>query len=120
MSPAEVLLWSRLRLLRGGGLTFRRQHPIGPYVADFYCSSARLVIEVDGVQHTEAAQIEHDERRDAFMRSRGYQVLRVPAVEIFHRVDDIAQGIVDAALAPPPSRRPEQVRAADPPPPLRG
>ena len=48
MSPPEVLLWTRLRVLRGDGPTFRRRHPIGPYIADFYCAAAKLVIEVDG------------------------------------------------------------------------
>jgi len=47
MSPPEVLLWTRLRMLRGDGPTFRRQHPISPYIADFYCAAAKLVIEVD-------------------------------------------------------------------------
>jgi very-short-patch-repair endonuclease len=117
MSPPEVLLWTRLRLLRGEGPVFRRQHPIGPYVADFYCSAARLVIEVDGGEHTELAQIAHDERRDAYMRQFGHRVLRIPAGDILRRVDDVAQGIVEAALAPPPSRH---AARADPPPPLRG
>ena len=104
MSPPEALLWTRLRLLRGAGPIFRRQHPIGPYVADFYCSAAKLVIEVDGAEHTEPAQIAHEERR-AYMRQLGYRVLRIPAGDIFRRVDDVAQGVVEAALAPPPSRR---------------
>lgn len=47
----------------------------------------------------------HDERRDAYMRQLGYRVLRIPAGDIFRRVDDVAQGVVEAALAPPPSRR---------------
>src|SRR5580704_15769706 len=70
MSPPEVLLWVRLRQLRGEGPTFRRQHPIGPYIADFYCASARLVVEVDGAGHTVDAQIAHDARRDAYFRDR--------------------------------------------------
>jgi very-short-patch-repair endonuclease len=117
MSPREALLWTRLRLLRGEGPSFRRQHPIGPYVADFYCSAAKLVVEVDGAEHTELRQIAYDERRDAYMRRLGYRVLRAPAGDIFRRVDDVAQGIVEAALAPPPSRHASR---ADPPPPLRG
>jgi very-short-patch-repair endonuclease len=70
MSPPEARLWTRLRLLRGEGPTFRRQPPIGPYVAE----------------HTELAQIANDERRDAYMRDLGYRVLRIPAGEIFRRV----------------------------------
>ena len=105
MSPPEVLLWTRLRILRGEGPTFRRQHPIGPYVADFYCAAAKLVIEVDGAEHTEPAQMAHDERRDAYLRAHGYQVLRCPAGDVMRDADDVAQGIVEAALAPPPPRR---------------
>jgi very-short-patch-repair endonuclease len=105
LSPPEVLLWVRLRALRGEGPAFRRQHPIGPYVADFYCAAAKLVIEVDGATHTEDAQIAHDARRDAYMSERGYQVVRCSAADIMRDPDEVAQGIVDAALAPPPSRR---------------
>jgi very-short-patch-repair endonuclease len=117
MSPPEALLWTRLRLLRGDGPTFRRQHPIGPYIADFYCSAARLVIEVDGAEHTELAQMAHDERRDVYMQRLGYRVLRIPAGDVLQWVDDVVQGIVEAALAPPPSRHASR---ADPPPPLCG
>jgi very-short-patch-repair endonuclease len=99
MSPPETLLWARLRALRGEGPTFRRQHAIGPYIADFYCSAARLAIEVDGAVHTEDAQIAHDERRDGYMRELGYEVLRVPAGEIMRNADDAADGVVLAALA---------------------
>ena len=105
MRPPEVLLWSRLRLSRGEGPAFRRQHPIGPYIADFYCASAKLVIEVDGAGHTGDAQIAHDERRDVYMQQLGYRILRIPAGDVMRDVDETAQGIVEAALAPPPSRR---------------
>ena len=115
LSLPEALLWTRLRALRGEGPTFRRQHRIGPYVADFYCSSARLVIEVDGAGHSEDAEIDHDRRRDAYMARLGYRVIRFPAADVLRNVDDVVQGIVDAALAPPPD-----LRSGGPPPPLRG
>jgi len=105
MSLPEALLWSRLKLTRGEAPRFRRQHPIGPYIADFFCASAKLVIEVDGAHHTDATRIERDERRDAYLRSQGYEVLRIPAGDVLRDVDDVVQGIVQAALAPPPSRR---------------
>ena len=105
MSPPEVLLWSRLRLTRGEVPRFRRQHPIGPYVADFCCASAKLVIEVDGFHHTDAARIARDEKRDAYLQTLGYRVLRIPAGDVLRDVDDVVQGIVLAAFAPPPSRR---------------
>jgi len=99
MSPPEVLLWARLRALRGRGPTFRRQHPTGPYIADFYCSAARLVVEVDGGHHTEDGQIAHDQRRDAYLRGLGYEVLRVPSGEIMRNADEATDGVVQAALA---------------------
>jgi very-short-patch-repair endonuclease len=99
MSPPEVLLWSRLKLLRGEIPRIRRQHPIGPYVADFCCAAAKLVIEVDGAAHTEDTQIAHDQRRDADMRELGYSVLRIPAGDVLRDVDEVVQGIVQAVLA---------------------
>jgi very-short-patch-repair endonuclease len=104
MSPPEALLWSRLKLTRGDAPRFRRQHPVGPYV-DFFCAAAKLVIEVDGFHHTDEVRIERDERRDAYLRGLGFHVLRIPAGDVLRDVDDVVQGIVQAALAPPPSRR---------------
>ena len=74
----------------------------GPYIADFYCAAARLVIEVDGAEHTEIARMARDERRDEYLRSLGYQVLRIPAGDVFRDADEVVQGIVQAALSPPP------------------
>jgi very-short-patch-repair endonuclease len=105
MSPPEVMLWSRLRQLRGEGPTFRRQHAIGPFIADFCCCKAMLVIEVDGAHHTEDDQIARDEARSAYLRQRGYRMLRIPAGEIMRNVDEVAQGVVQTALAPPPPPR---------------
>jgi very-short-patch-repair endonuclease len=117
MSPPEALLWSRLRTLRGAGPTFRRQHLIGPYIADFYCSAAKLLIEIDGADHTKDGEIERDLRRDEYMARLGYRVVRIPARDVLRDVDDAVQGIVEAALAPPP---PPGLRSGGPPPPLRG
>jgi very-short-patch-repair endonuclease len=74
MTDAERRLWYRLRAHRFGGLSFRRQVPIGPYIADFVCFDARLVVEVDGGQH--ASQSAYDTERDAWLRSQGFVVLR--------------------------------------------
>jgi len=98
MSPPEVLLWTRLRLLRGEGPTFRRQHPIGPYVADFYCAAARLVVEIDGAHHAEDGQIAKDEARAAYLQRSGYRLVRCPARDVMRDADEAAQGIVQAAL----------------------
>jgi very-short-patch-repair endonuclease len=63
MTKAEVVLWSNLRMLSKHGFHFRRQHPIGPYVADFAHMAGRLVIEVDGATHITPEQVAHDKRR---------------------------------------------------------
>ena len=99
LSPPEVLLWARLRGLRDEGPVFRRQHAIGPYVADFYCPAARLVIEVDGAHHTEEERAARDAVRDAYMRRLGYRVMRIPGGDVMRESDETSQGIVQAALA---------------------
>jgi hypothetical protein len=71
MSLPEVVLWQTLRRGQVSGLRFRRQHPVGPYILDFYCPSARLAIEVDGSAHDAAAQVRHDERRGLGWSKRG-------------------------------------------------
>jgi very-short-patch-repair endonuclease len=99
MSVPEVLLWQRLR--RGqGGARFRRQHPIGDYVTDFYCAAARLVIEVDGAVHADAARMERDRIRDKFMADKGYNVVRILTADILRDVDQVAAAIVALAASP--------------------
>ena len=79
MSPPEVRLWALLRRAPCG-VKFRRQHPIGPYVADFYCAAAKLVIEVDG--HIHDFTVTRDEKRDEYMRRLGLSLVRIPASEV--------------------------------------
>jgi very-short-patch-repair endonuclease len=79
---AERRLWSLLRDSRIP-VRFRRQQPIGPYIADFFCAAARLVIELDGDQHGSDAVILRDQARSDFLTSRGYRVLRFPNHEVF-------------------------------------
>jgi very-short-patch-repair endonuclease len=76
MTPAEVLLWSKLRR-ENLGYRFRKQHPIGPYIADFACVVARLVVEVDGATHATDAEIAYDGQRTAFIEANGWRVVRV-------------------------------------------
>jgi very-short-patch-repair endonuclease len=75
MTNAEVILWRGLRG-RGIGAKFRRQVPIGPFVADFVCVDARLVVELDGPPHDRPEQQLHDRNRDAWLRAQGWRVLR--------------------------------------------
>jgi very-short-patch-repair endonuclease len=75
-TDAEAKLWHLLRDRRMAGFKFRRQHPLGRYILDFYCHEALLVVELDGGQHTEAKQMAYDERRTGFLASQGVRVLR--------------------------------------------
>ena len=79
-TPAEQALWGRLRNRGLLGLKFRRQHPIGPYIADFYCAQHRLVVELDGGVHRN--QEEQDAGRTAQLAAYGYHVLRVQNEEV--------------------------------------
>jgi very-short-patch-repair endonuclease len=75
-TDAEVLLWKRLRTIETEGTHFRRQVPIGPYIVDFACMAARLVIELDGSQHATDANRERDRQRTRWLESEGYRVIR--------------------------------------------
>jgi len=68
LSPPEARLWSRLRERALGTPVFRRQHPIGPYVLDFYCAKARLAVEIDGMSHDVAHGPQRDAQKDAWLR----------------------------------------------------
>jgi very-short-patch-repair endonuclease len=98
MSPPEVRLWLRLRSREDGNLTFRRQHPVGPYVLDFYCAIAKLAIEVDGVEHTTDERQVRDVRRDAWCLEHGISTHRIPAFEIMADADEAAEGVYRLAL----------------------
>ena len=107
----EVILWRALRQ-RPGGFKFRRQHPIGPYSLDFACLSARLAIEIDGEVHNRGDQPKNDAVRDAHMRERGFDTIRIPAREVLHSVDMVVIAIVSACRERQPLHQP----SAGPPP----
>jgi very-short-patch-repair endonuclease len=92
-TDAEKFLWSRLRRGQLGEYKFRRQSPIGPYVVDFVCFPARLVVEVDGGQH--ATQVEADATRTQWLESEGFKVLRFWNNEVFENTDGVVQTILD-------------------------
>ncbi len=75
----ERVLWNILKLQRERDLTFRRQHPIGPYVLDFYCHAAELAIEIDGVSYHSGERARRDEARDAWLAAHGLLVFRIGA-----------------------------------------
>jgi very-short-patch-repair endonuclease len=109
-TDAERLLWPRLR---GGqlGIKFRRQVPIGPYVADFVCLEHRLIVEVDGAQHLES---EHDLARDRWFSTQGFRTLRFWNSEVMGNIEGVLQMILDARAAPPPRPSPVKGEGARP------
>jgi very-short-patch-repair endonuclease len=97
LSVPEALLWSRLRERQPGKPVFRRQHPVGPYVLDFYCAKARLAIELDGISHDLGDRPQRDMRRDAWLKARRITVVRIPANDLTRSVDEAADAIVRMA-----------------------
>ncbi|MEA2999438.1 MAG: hypothetical protein QOK17_1271 [Sphingomonadales bacterium] len=105
MTPAERRLWSRLRGRRLGGFKFKRQEWVGPFIADFYCWEARLIVELDGTQH--ADRDEYDRARSAYLKREGFRVVRFWN----NQVTDELERVLSTILAileervPSPSRR---------------
>ncbi len=97
LSLPEKLLWVRLR---GVDVRFRRQHPIGPYVLDFYCPSAKLAIEVDGAAHDFGERPRRDEVRTEWLASQGIGVLRIPAKDVLADPDSVADALIRLCTEP--------------------
>ena len=83
-------MWNALRSLKPLGFHFRRQVPLGPYYADFACHHPKLVIEIDGISHTDAR---YDAERDGFMRGQGYRVLRVGNDDVLRDLDGVMRSV---------------------------
>ncbi len=100
MTLPEVLLWRDLRRAGVEGVRFRRQHPIGPYVLDFYAAAARLAVEVDGAAHDLAGRVARDGVRDAWLREQGISVLRFNAGDVLDatRREDVLWTIAAALI----------------------
>jgi very-short-patch-repair endonuclease len=98
MSLPEVLLWRELRK-RPDCLQFRRQHPAGAYVLDFFCATANLAIEIDGEAHNRGDHPDRDFARDDWLKRQEIQVMRVPAYEVLENLDGVLQAISVAVHA---------------------
>ncbi|MBB3472658.1 endonuclease domain-containing protein [Sphingomonas sp. BK345] len=96
MSLPEVLFWRALRD-RPGGFNFRRQHPSGPYVADFYCHAARLIIELDSEAHERGDRPARDAARDAWFAQRGLFTARLAACDVLDDLDAVVRHLVTLA-----------------------
>ena len=94
MTHAEVLLWQGLKGHSREGFSFRRQHPIGPYIADFYCAKIKLIIEVDGQIHEREDRPQRDALRDQWFAENGIETMRISASDIMADSHDVSDGVV--------------------------
>jgi len=92
-TESERRLWSLLRRKQMAGLRFRRQQTIGPYIVDFYCSAARLVVELDGDQHGEDGRLGYDETRTRWLTAKGCRDLRFSNSDLLHGPQSVLDGI---------------------------
>nr|WP_303649495.1 endonuclease domain-containing protein [Asticcacaulis machinosus] len=97
LTKPELWLWLRLKDRKAIEIVFRNQHPIGPYVLDFYCPKAKLCIEVDGEIHTHDHQQQHDKARDLWLNNKGICIYRIKAIDLLNNPDETAQGVIDLA-----------------------
>jgi len=99
-TDAELRLWYHLRAHRFFGLKFKRQKPIGGYIVDFVCMEQRLIVELDGGQHSET--LAYDERRDAWLAGQGYRVLRFWNDDVLRDTEGVLE-VIRGTLSPSPS-----------------
>ena len=93
LTAAENVLWREIRRKQVHGHHFRRQVPIGPFIADFACVKEKLVIEVDGIGHAEPEEIARDAKRTAYLEKLGWRVIRFMNAEIFDETDAVVESI---------------------------
>jgi len=93
-TDSERRLWQKLKRRQIAGVKFRRQQPIGPYIVDFVCLERRLVIEVDGGQHSE--RLDEDTKRSQWLEAQGFRVLRFWNNDVLANTDVVAQAVFDA------------------------
>jgi very-short-patch-repair endonuclease len=93
-TAAEIKLWEQLRAHRLNGHKFVRQLSVGPYFADFACREFKLIVEVDGATHGEAAEIKYDGARTAFLEQQGWRVLRVGNYDVFTNMNGVCDTIL--------------------------
>ena len=103
MTDAERVVWYGVRAHRLNGASFRRQAPIGPFIVDFVCHDARVIVEIDGGQHFEDAHEKRDAQRDAFLAGKGYRVLRFSNHDVMSNRGGVLEAIANAVLGASPS-----------------
>ncbi len=94
MTESELVLWRHLRFRQFNGHKFRKQQSIGQYIVDFICLEKRLIIEVDGGQHSE--QVDYDQKRASFLEQQGFRILRFWNNEVLEEMDGVKEVIIKA------------------------
>ncbi|ATQ67162.1 MULTISPECIES: endonuclease domain-containing protein [Methylosinus] len=95
-TSAEKTIWGRLRNRSLGGFKFVRQEPIGPFIADFVCRDAKLIVVIDGETHSSAEEIAADARRTAFLNAEGYRVIRFTNQYVYKNAEAVAEAVLCA------------------------
>ena len=98
-TPAEDLLWQRLRGSQLNGYKFRRQYSIDRFIVDFYCPSAALIIEVDGEVHQQ--QVEADQEREQGLMELGFRILRFTNAQVLGQTEQVLQQVLDSLVGTP-------------------
>lgn len=94
LTDAETIVWSRLQGRRLGGWRFRRQHPVGPFIADFACTRARLIVEIDGATHSSNSERGYDAERTRYLEAQGWSVLRVWNSDVYDNLTGVMNTIL--------------------------
>lgn len=105
MTPQEHMLWNRLRGRQLANFKFRKQQPIGPYIADFVCHENKLIVEADGSQHIDSG---HDVARDQWLNEQGYSILRFWNNDINENLEGVLMAILDVLSQRPSPTPPKQ------------
>ena len=100
MTEGERKLWALLRRKQLAGFRFRRQAPIGPFIADFFCAEAKLIVELDGAPHLDEEQTYRDAARTSWLEAHGCRVIRIWNIDVFKRPADVTESIHRALTAP--------------------
>ena len=94
MTPAETILWTGFQRGRLSGFHFRKQHPVGPFIADFACAKSRVLVEVDGETHWREDERRRDARRTQFLEGEGWSILRVWNEDVYRNEHGVLETIL--------------------------
>jgi very-short-patch-repair endonuclease len=100
MTDAEKLFWSKVRRKQIGCLHFYRQKNIGPYIVDFYCPAAKLIVEIDGGQHYQTDEMEKDKVRDRYLEKQGLTVIRFSNLDVLKNIDGVLERMREYLKSP--------------------